>query len=244
MKRVVVRTVAALAAVVLVSSACGGDSDDRAEGTTVSTEPGVIASPDDALDAVILADSLAQGGWPQRWAELVEADLDVEVVVHDHSVTGRADYDVLLQRSEVREALRDAEVVFISPDPDYLRDACPPGTSLDCVTEFSGQYREQWSVWLDQIGELATDAVLRSAKSWTWLAPIDRRAGLVEFMDQMAEETLAHGGLVADMNQALTGADYSDEPPPDWIDTAGHLTGPGADKMAELLHELGYEAAT
>ena len=244
MKRVAVRIVAALAAIALVSGACGSDSDNEAAETPVGTEAVVITSPDDALDVVILADSIAQGGWPQRWAELIEADLDVEVVLHDHSVNGRADYDVLLQRSEVREALRDAEVVFISPDPDYLRDACPPGTSLDCVTEFSGQYREQWSVWLDQIGELATDAVLRSAKSWTWLAPIDRRAGLVEFMDQMAEETLEHGGLLADMNQALTGADYSDEPPPDWIDTTGHLTGPGADKMAELLHELGYGAAT
>ena len=86
--------------------------------------------------------------------------------------------------------------------------------------------------------------MLRSAKSWTWLAPIDRRAGLVEFMDQMAEETLAHGGLVADINQALTGADHSDEPPPGWIDTTGHLTGDGAYKLAELLHELGYDAAT
>lgn len=244
MKRVAVQTVAALAAIALVSGACGSDSDDQAEETTVDTEAGVIASPDDALDVVILADSLAQGGWPQRWADFIEADLDAEVVLHDLSVNGRVDYDVLLQRSEVREALQDAEVVFISPDPDYLRDACPPGTSLDCVTEFSGQYREQWSVWLDQIGQLSNDAVLRSAKSWTWLAPIDRRAGLVEFMDQMAEETLAHGGLVADMNRALTGADYSDEPPPDWVDTTGHLTGPGADKMAELLHELGYEAAS
>ena len=135
MKRVAARTVAALAATALVSGACGSDSDDEAAESTVGTEAVVTASPDGALDVIILADSLAQGGWPQRWAELIETDLDADVVVHDHSVNGRADYDVVLRGAEVREALQDAEVVFISPDPDYLRDACPPGTSLDCVTE-------------------------------------------------------------------------------------------------------------
>lgn len=237
-----------VAALVLVGSCTGSESSS---GPTPSSEAATARQPstsasagEDGLDLVILSDSLSRGGWPDTWAGLMQADLGVDVDLHDLSVDGKVDYDSLLQRSDVRLALQDAEVVFISPDPDYLRDACPTGTSPECVTEFSAEYRSQWAGWLDDISELTDGAMLRSAQAWVWLAPDGRRAGLVEFMDQMATETRAHGGLVADINTVLTGSDHSEDPPPESIDATGHLTELGADLMAETLHGLGYDTAT
>lgn len=230
-----------LVAMLILAGSCS-TSEPGATDTQPSTS---VAAPQDAVDVVVLSDSLAQGGWPETWTELIQVDLDVDVDLHDLSVSGKADYEAMLGRSDVRQVLREAEVVFISPDPDYLRDACPPGTSdQDCVTEFTTQYRDQWAGWLDDIDGLTDGAVVRSAEAWAWLAPSGARSGLSEFMGRIATETLAHGGLVADLNRALTGDDLREDPPPDAIDPTGHLTGPGADTMAELLHELGYDALT
>lgn len=224
---------------VVLASACGGGT---AEGPDTSEAGPSSELPQSAtIDLVILSDSLSLGEWPHGWAELMERDLGSGVELHDLSVAGKADYDVLLERVDVRDAVRDAEVVFISPDPDYLRDACPPGTSSpDCVTEFTAEYRARWSDWLDDIAALSEGAVVRSADAWIWLAPTGNRDGLSRFMAAMASETVAHGGLVADINRALTGEALDQDPPPDSIDSTGHLTGSGAETMAELLHELGY----
>ncbi len=232
----------------LVASGCAGSgssSSDSAPGTPAASDgqESSIPSAADALDLVVLSDSLARGGWPQSWADLMHDDLGVVVTLHDLSVSGKADYDAVLQQSAVRDALRAADVVFISPDPDYLQEACPPGQpDPDCVTTFSADYRARWAGWLDDIESLSGGALLRSAEAWVWLAPSDRRAGLVEFMHAMAVETVGHGGLVADLNSAVTGPDHTADPPSGWIDATGHLTGPGADAMAELLHDLGYQA--
>jgi hypothetical protein len=239
-----------IATLFLVGSCASNESSSSvtsaSESATAQSQPSTTEGPaEDVFDVVILSDSLSLGGWPQTWAGLIEDELGVPVEVHDLSVMGKADYDVVLQQSNVRQTLQGAEIVFIAPDPDYLRDACPPGTSdPDCVAEFSVEYRTHWAGWLDDIGTLTNGAILRSAEAWVWLAPSDRRSGLIEFMDQMASETIEHGGLIADINTALTGADHTMDPPPGSIDSGGHLFGPGADKMAELLDRLGYAAPT
>lgn len=240
------RTLTALVAAMAVALVAGGCAGSGSSPDAVATSPGqqsTAPGTQDALDLVVLSDSLAYGGWPQSWADLMHDDLGVVVTVHDLSVSGKADYGAVLEQSAVRDVLRTADVVFISPDPDYLQEACPPGQpDPDCVTTFSAEYRARWAGWLDDIESLSGGALLRSAEAWVWLAPSDRRAGLVEFMQEMAAETIGHGGLVADLNSAVTGPDHTADPPDGWIDGTGHLTGPGADAMAELLHDLGYQA--
>ena len=240
--------VPALIAVLVLATSCGGDEPSS---TTTASAPGAIdiaptttRADTDELDLVILSDSLALGGWPQQWADLAERDLGVDVVLHDLSVRGKADYDAILAESDVRSTVGDAEIVFISPDPDYLREACPPGTaSPDCVTEFAAEYRTRWTGWLEDIAALSGEAVLRSAEAWVWLAPSGNRDGLIEFMGEMADATMDHDGRVADLNRALTGEGLDEEPPAGSIDATGHLVGPGADAMAQLLHELGYDSS-
>ena len=221
------RPVLALLAAVVLATSCG---NGESEGT---------ASPE-VYDVVLLGDTLAQRDWVPVWADLIETDLGVGVRLEQLAVGNPIDYDKVLADQDVREALAGAELVFISPEPDYLVEACPPGTSdAGCVEQFVADYRASWSQWLDEIQDLSNDAPIRSAKAWAWVVPPEARPAILFFMDEMGAETIEHGGLVADLNAAFTGEDYQGDPPADWVDDFGHPLGPANEVVARLIQDLG-----
>lgn len=248
----------------LALAACGGGSEDTvrpaAQSTTTAAATPTTDNPATTVSAtttssippapewrvVIVSDSLSMATWPDYWGELIEQDLTVPVEVKNHAYGGSVDYFEIIEDPEVKADLAAADVIFIPPEADYLRTACPVAAieagNTECRDQAVEDYRVEWGTLLDNIRVINPDAQLRSAKAWVWMAPPQGRDGLVAFMDAAAEVTEAHGGLVLDLNATLTGSDYSDSPPVGWVDLTGHFTGTGSKAVAAALHDLGYEA--
>jgi hypothetical protein len=199
------------------------------------------AEPDGPWQVVIVSDSFALGEWPQLWADLIERDLGVKVDVRNHYRDGFVLYDQVIAEPEVRADLETADIILIPPEADYLRAAFCGLGDAECLDQATEEYVTDWDALLDQLREINPEARLRSAITWAWIAPLERRNGLRTFMEAAAEVTRRHGGIVADIDPLLTGEDRTQQPPAGWTDSMGHFTGPGASAVAEAFHALGYD---
>lgn len=244
MRRTRYLALAALVSATAVTACAAEDGDSSpvvptAVETTAQVESETMPPPE--YDVVLLGDTIAQRDWVPVWRDLVADELRVDARFHQLSEGGKIDYDEMLADPDVREALQGAELIFISPEADYLLDECPLGSAAGCVDAFTSDYRASWSRWLDDIEELSDSAPIRSVKTWAWVVPVGRgRDVLVSFMDEIAAETVEHGGLVADLNATFTGVDHQGEPPAEWIDEEGHPLGPANAIVAQLVDDLGY----
>jgi hypothetical protein len=190
---------------------------------------------------VIVSDSFALGEWPQLWADLIEEDLGIDVDLRNHYRDGFVDYDQVIEEPEVRADLEAAEIILVPPEADHLRNAFCGLGDAECLEQATEEYVTAWDALLDEIREINPEARLRSAITWAWIAPPERRNGLRIFMEAAAEVTRQHGGIVADIDPLLTGDDRTQQPPTGWTDSMGHFTGPGASAVAEAFHALGYD---
>jgi len=199
------------------------------------------AEPEGPWQIVIVSDSFALGEWPQLWADLIEQDVGIDVDLRNHYRDGFVDYDQVIAEPEVRADLESADIILIPPEADHLRAAfCDLGDTV-CLQQATEEYVVKWDALLDEVREINPDARLRSAITWAWIAPPERRGGLRSFMEAAAEVTRQHGGVVADVDPLLTGDDHTQQPPTGWTDSMGHFTGPGASAVAEAFHALGYD---
>ena len=203
--------------------------------TTTTTE-----GPADWQIAIV-SDSLANAWWPVEWADLIERDLGLTAEVLYHPYYGRVDYRAVLEDPEVRADLSEAELIFIPPEADYLREACEIG-DVPCRDQAIEAYRVEWDEVLDEIRSINPTALLRSAKAWVWMAPVGNREGILAFMESAAEVTEEHGGLLVDLNTLFAGPELDGTSPNTWLDITGHPSVAGSTAIAETLHALGYDA--
>ncbi len=256
-------------AAVLLLAACGnteGLGSDTATPESTTTEPTIVddASVSEEVSTtveqvesvepadwqvMILADSLAVGGWAELWGDLITRDRGVSVDVLNYWRGGYIDYAVILQQDIIRTEIGRSEVIFIHPEADVIRTGCEPGDA-PCAQKMTDSYADEWNGFLDEIQALNPEAIIRSAKAWEWLVPPegiegltapDGRDGLLAFMDAMAAVTEAHGGKVVDLNAVFGVLDPDLRIPDDWIGADGHFNATGAAVVAEALHKLGYD---
>jgi hypothetical protein len=259
------------AVLMLVLAGCGGSggrvaTSDQIE-TNVPLDTGVGLDKSEPWDLVLFADSFGQ--WiAQDWADLIEADLGVEVRVHDHFMGGLP-IDLIPQMLSDLENLRrevgEAEIIVVygnpmnTAPPDAYMCTGSPATIDPDPPEFytSADYAPYGDAFRDVFDEIFE---LRAGEP-TVIRAFDQFAGrLVDWReaDIEAECTAAweaaagaireaadeYGVVTASFYDAFNGPDH-DEDPREKGYVAGdgyHHSREGALAMAEILHSLGYGA--
>lgn len=278
-------------ALALVATACGGTAgvgDDQTAAsttgppTTISTTvapptpPTTRAStttsttttlPPEPLLLLAFGDSFAaRHGWPTQYAALAGEALGREVQVGG-AVCSLGCFEMIrvLERSETRALVADADIIVVQPRPgrvfaipfdSYLDGTCGGEDGQDCIRATLEDFRLYLHDLLDAATATAREeAVIRTAPAGTWgidhfypgLRERDPEAFLV-FIEAMAEyirlvevESAGRCILMTDPSALFNGEDYMQRADSALLRDGAHPSDEGSRVIAEDLHALGYE---
>lgn len=220
-------------------------------------------------DLVWFSDSTGFG-LATLWADRIEQELGVEVVVHDHAVGGLSAATVLhwiddgaSSLPKMKDEVADAEIIVIYGNP------ANSGSTTDEVTcastnpaprEAPSQNSEaDWQPYADvlkSIYEIVFDlrdgepTIVRAMDMYSPVIADWRAAGIErecttswEMMAQMVREAAAEYDVpTASMYDDFNGVDHSDDPrEKGYIDLDGqHTTDEGKAAMVDVLDSVGY----
>ena len=203
------------------------------------------------------------------YAEMLEEDLGVEIVLHDRALPG--DHSSrLLERlrtdKALRQEIRDAEIitfqipiaVVVGPFRTFEFEApgaCGGEDNQDCLREAFGAYMADTDEIIAEIVALRSpsEALIRAQDVYQIKVRETQESGTFgtingywrEANARLSEVATAHDIPVAPVYDAFMGEDGIEEPRDKGLmATDGlHPSAEGAVLMAELFRELGYEYA-
>ena len=216
---------------------------------------------------VALGDSVTWGMIP-LYAEMLEKDLGVTVVIQDRTVGGEHS-SRLLQRLRtstwLRKELREADVITIEIPWNAFEDPClaflngSPGAcggsdNEDCLREALETYMADTEAIIAEIVSLRSpsEALIRIQDTYQFHVRESKAKGAFETINRYWREANAHVIEVAEtyhipvarVYDAFMGDDGSEDPQDSGLISDGrHTTPEGAALMAELFRGLGYEYA-
>lgn len=229
----------------------------------------VIATQSDKeWDLVVMGDSL-MSGLASRYAAHLEHDLGIRVIVHNQTRDNCGSSCLLRSLrpgSELQQHLREAEVVIFNVGLAVFKDPATKyafGSSGSCGgTDDQDCLREALKVYQDDTDAIFTEIVSLCSPSETLIRTMDIHQVLVkelkeaeafdvvnnywrEANEHVIQVATEHHIPVARVYTTFMGA-TGDADPRDkgLVQSDGtHPTGEGADLMAELFRDLGYEYA-
>jgi lysophospholipase L1-like esterase len=217
-------------------------------------------------DYVALGDSVTWG-MPDRYAEMIEEDLGVTVVVHgkmvasDHS---RRLLERLRTDTRLRQDLRQADVITLQIPFNILGapigffmgspDACGGADNQDCLREALELFEADIEGIIAEIVSLRSpsEALIRTQDQYMFLVGEQKEAEVFEVTNAYWREAnahiravaSAHGIPVAQVYDAFMGESGAEDPVDLGLVSDGfHTTPKGGALMAECFHDLGYEYA-
>ncbi|MGD8902265.1 MAG: GDSL-type esterase/lipase family protein [Anaerolineae bacterium] len=225
----------------------------------------IAASGDTTWTYVALGDSITWGMIP-LYAEMLEEDLGVTVVIQDRTVGGEHSSRLLQRLSTsnwLRKELREADVITIEIPWNVFEDPClaflngSPGAcggsdNQDCLREALETYMEDTDAIIAEIVSLRSpsEALIRIQDTYQFNVRQSKAKGAFETLNRYWREANAHVIEVAEtyhipvarVYDAFMGEDGSEDPQDRGLIHDGFHTSPeGAALMAELFRELGYE---
>ncbi len=220
-------------------------------------------------DYVALGDSYPSGHGVEKsyvdyYAEFIEQDLEVQVEVHNFSRSSQSAtllLDQLRNKPEIREAIREAEVITIYTGWNdlfrqlefYKREECGGEDNLDCIREEVVALNADLEAILDEILSLtsAQDTLIRIAESnipvmnsWLYKGWFEILRGpcYEDWRVPLIEAAEARGITVVYTYHVLNGPD-GDLPMDESITQSDgiHPNEEGHKLIARLHREVGYE---
>lgn len=220
-------------------------------------------------DYIVLGDSLTQF-YPSKFKALIEENFDGEVTINmkNRCVGGQSSSELLeyLQTDEkLREEIRDAELItFFIPFggceeamAGYTEEAdCGGEDNQDCLRECLAIYKDDTNAIFEELVSLRSpsDALLRAHDVHQFYTKLLQEKNKFDVINGYWREANAHVVAVAEkydipcahVYDAFMGEDGR-QPPEDnglvWSDMI-HTSQEGAQLLADLLHQLGYELAS
>jgi hypothetical protein len=204
-----------------------------------------------------------------RYVEILEQDLGIKIHQHNWTIAGLSSdsqLEHLRTDEQLRQDIREAEVVVIGVGPAgfyvpfHTYQYGPPGNcggtdNQDCYREALEQYKADVDVIFAELAALCSpsETLIRTMDYHTYYAKTTRAAGTFEVVDSyfrqpnehLIQVATAHNIPVARVYDAFMGP-TGDEDPMDKgyvLSDEIHPTEKGADVIAELFRELGYEYA-
>jgi lysophospholipase L1-like esterase len=248
--------------VFLLLAACGTAEPTPTPTDTPIPEPTAALTPvsTEALTEwlyVALGDSEAVccglRSYPQYYAEFIEQDLNIKVQLRNLGVSGLTSGELLerLGTERYQDAIREAQVVTVVITMNDLL-SCPQG-NRECAEERLVTAMANYSAILEEILKLRStkDTIIRAqtydnpfVNRWKEQGVFDERKSMLDrWNQQIVEIATKYYIQVARVYQDFNGLD-GDQDPGDkgYISTDGlHNNDAGAQRIAELLRELGYE---
>ena len=263
----VLRLVAAAGAVVLVIGCAAG-----APATPATAQPTASATAA-TWTLVTLSDSaLGSGGdvaAAQSYADLIASDLGVHIKITPLFYGGSSSgyiLDRLRTIPAVRAAISSADVIVFDVPIGELKDLCPwdgahyqpaPGTVDEysaCGAAMVEAYAANAAAIMDEITALANpSALIRVITLWDFFYPRFQELGVGDVTHKiftnintaLVAAAAEHGIPVADARAAFMGANGNDDPvAAGYVQTDElHVTQLGADRLGQLLFDLGHDKA-
>ena len=232
---------------------------------------------DTTWDLVALRDSTPAGygvgadnSYVQGYAEYIEQDLGVDVVVHNwatNSTRTVAEWaEQVRNNDELRDNLRNAEVITIwlgwhdvIPNIGVPRGgACYPRTQevdVDCLAKVTTQMETAFEDLLSEVASLAspTETLIRIADvgippvfvaGWKEDGTFDalQRHAYEVWREYIVQAAGRHGVYVVNTYEVLNGPNGDQEMSPDYVQSDGlHLNEQGHRLLADRHREVGYE---
>jgi lysophospholipase L1-like esterase len=227
----------------------------------------IAESGDTTWTYVALGDSVTWGMIP-LYAEMLEEDLGVTVIVQDRTASGDHSSRLLerLRTSNwLRKELREADVItieipwnaFEDPCLAYLNGspgACGGSDNQDCLREALETYMADTDAIIAEIVSLRgpSEALIRIQDTYQFHVGQSKAEGAFETINRYWREANAHVIEVAEnyhipvarVYDAFMGEEGVEDPQARGLIHDGRHTSPeGAALMAELFRDLGYEYA-
>ncbi len=236
---------------------------------TPTTVPTASASAP-TLTMVTISDSalgLGDGvAAAQAYADLLASDLGVRVAIKPLFYGGSSSgyiLDRIRTIAPVRAAISSADVIVFDVPIGELKDLCPwdaanyqpaPGTAREyaaCGATMVDGYSANARAIMDEITALAdANALIRVINLWDYFYPRFQELGLgrvahkifTNISTALVSAAADHGIPVADARTAFMGANGNQDPvaagfiQPDEL----HVTQLGADRLGQLLFDLGH----
>lgn len=260
-----------ICAAFMILASCGvGDSGSSLPDMPTTTPVNASTSLAPALDLVVVGDSfVGWSDWPEMYASFAAEALGVSVVV-DESLAGPGTprrLDQLLRSDSARDVIASAEILVVQPQPgwaagpafnDYFAGECGGDDNTDCLESLAVAFGSYAAEYFDLLLDLAPPGtIIRVVSTASW-APegyypnlreddpesLARLTAAVVSMMQESERAAAERGIpTIDVGAAFNGPDYQQPAPEGYlVPDRLHLDHRGSEIVAELLHELGYEA--
>jgi hypothetical protein len=204
----------------------------------------------------------------RSYAAHLERDLGIEVIQHDRTRDGEHSSYLLNRLRTVPKLRRDigeAEVVIFNigfgvfETPAYTHAFGSPGDcggtdNQDCLREALKVYKADTDAIIAEIVSLRSpsEALIRTMDTHQFMVKEWKAAGAFEVMNTYWQDANEHVIQVASEHHIPVARVYAafmgpngDEDPRDkgYVSDGVHPTEEGADLMAELFRELGYEYA-
>jgi hypothetical protein len=242
---------------------------------TASASPLPTASPSPSpitevleWDYVALGESITVG-MTNRYAEILEQDLGVTILLHDWQVPN-AHSSTLLEKlrtnEQLRQDLREAEVITLDIPLGVIASAmrtfafeepggCGGVDNQDCIREAFSIYMTDTDEIIAEIVSLRmpSEALIRVMDTWQLKVRETKESGSFGMYNQHWREANAHifevatrcGIPVARIYDAFMGVDGIEDPRElGLVGSDGlHPTRDGSALMAELFRNLGYDYA-
>jgi len=232
---------------------------------------------DTTWDLVALRDSTPAGygvgadnSYVQGYAEYIEQDLGVDVVVHNwatNSTRTVAEWaEQVRNNDELRDNLRNAEVITIwlgwhdvIPNIGVPRGGpCYPRTQevdVDCLAKVTTQMETAFEELLSEVASLAspTETLIRIADvgippvfvaGWKEDGTFDalQRHAYEVWREYIVQAAGRHGVYVVNTYEVLNGPNGDQEMSPDYVQSDGlHLNEQGHRLLADRHRQVGYE---
>ncbi len=262
-----------VAVLLLLVAACVNEDESASEAPEPADGTDLPATQSEAepMDLVVIGDSfVAWSTWPEIYASMIEAETGAQVDLHlDLAVAGSGPrLDVIKDSETAHQLIRSAEVIVLEPEPGAAADAwsaffgdeCGGDDGLQCFRDTAMKHRTFVDEYLDLLAELAQPgAIVRVALTYTW--PLDGYRpslreddpdvfgilidGVVAMRDEAEASAHERGIPTIDVGAAFNGPDYRELAPARYlVSDRVHLAEEGSQVVANLLHDLGYEATT
>ena len=214
-------------------------------------------------DYVPLGDSVAKG-WPKLYAAHIEADLGVEVTVHDPTSGAQSSaglLSALRNNQKLRSDIREAEVVTFLVSPKHFQPpievdrkvgTCGGTDNQDCLREALTLLKADVDAIIAEILSLTStsDTIIRAMTYHNPMVNQWKRKGVFEDLnpywkahnEYLVQAASEHNIPVVRVDLAFNGPNGDEDPSDkDYVSDGLHPNAVGDALIADLHRELGYD---